>query len=93
MRGFVIAILMYLLAFSVEPAETTYHCSHFQKDINYWQEQYRVLDKKNESLYKELMEAKMEILKQGIKIPSSLKNAEIIVNKKKQPVTHNHHYY
>ena len=72
---------MVLFAFNVEAAETTYHCRHFQKDIDYWQEQYAIKVKENKSLYRELMEAKMEVLKQGIKIPN-LNLKEICFNTK-----------
>jgi len=84
---------MCLIAFTVEPAETTYHCRHFQSDIDYWQAQYSRVVKENKELEKELMEAKMEILEKGIKIPESLRDTKVIVEKKKRTTTNNYFYY
>lgn len=83
MWGLVVAIF---LSINVWSAETTYHCSHFQKDIDYWQEQYSLLLKEKKEVEKELYELKMKQLEKGIKIPKALKNAEIITGESQQPV-------
>jgi len=94
MMRLVFITFLLLFTFNIEAAETTYHCRQYQSDIDYWQNQYARVIKLNKELYKELMEAKMEILKRGIKIPEALKNTEIILPKrKKQSVTHNYYYY
>ena len=83
MWGLVVAIF---LSINVWSAETTYHCSHFQKDIDYWQQQYSLLLKEKREVEKELYELKMKQLEKGIKIPKALKNTEIIVEKEPQPL-------
>jgi len=91
---FVLLIFLVLFAFNVEAAETTYHCSHFQSDIDYWQAEYIKVVKANKELYKDLMDAKMKTLEQGIKIPKALKDTKIILHKgAKKTSTHYHYYY
>ena len=84
MKKLLLVTFMCFVAYNAGAAETTYRCRHYQADIDYWQQQYSNVVKENKQLFKELMEAKMEILEKGIKIPKALMNTEIIISKEKQ---------
>lgn len=60
---------MVIMVFEISGAETPYYCSAYQKDIEYWQLEYKKSQKENKRLEVELMEAKNRLLEIGIKIP------------------------
>lgn len=73
-----VLIVATLMSFNVLSAETTYHCAHFQKDIEYWQKQYSLLLKEKKEVEHELFSLKNKQLEKGIKVPKVLKTLQII---------------
>jgi hypothetical protein len=71
MWSLVVAIF---LSFNVWSAETTRQCAHFQKDIDYWQEQYSILLKEKKEIEKELSIFHERELKKPIKLPKARKD-------------------
>ena len=68
-----------MLALETLSAEATHRCNHYQRDINYWQKEYMIKVRKIRELEKEITEAKMRLLKKGIKVPNIILN-EICIN-------------
>lgn len=87
MWGLVVAIF---LSINVSSAETTYNCSHFQKDIDYWQEQYSIILKEKREIEEELFKLKRKELEKGIKIPKALNG---VIYKKQNGELETHIYY
>lgn len=68
-----------MLALETLSAEATHQCRHYQRDINYWQKEYMIKVKQIRELKKEITEAKMRLLKKGIKVPNTVME-EVCIN-------------
>lgn len=85
-------LLGFLIAIKAMPAETPRWCRAYQKDIDYWQKQFKRVSEEKKQIEKELMELKLEVLEKGVKVPAELKGTEVVTQKERAPAPIHIHY-